>query len=410
MFTERGRLTVKADNDWLTVRRDLDDLARAYNLAWTWSEPGYTPGAAVTGFSRGLTGTYHLDGNRGDDPRQAAEQAARAVPSDRRQAASQRLMNRLNAPEAITIDRNGNAVSMASSRGQRVTFEADGRTRTEQGPGGRTIETSASLDGDRLVVTTRGNTGNDFTVTFEAIDSDQTLRVTRRIYDNDLRQPVTAQSYYRRSSNDAQWDIYDPGNWGTPSNTNTANRDFVVPNGTRLMATLDDPLSTETAHEGDRVTMTTRSPSQYEGTVIEGVVSSVNASGRVSGRADMTLEFQSIRVRNGGTYPFDGVIETVRTPGGETIRVDNQGTVEDNTSQAGKTVQRGAIGAALGALIGAVAGGGKGAAIGAVIGAGGGAGTVIAEGRDQLDLQRGTEVTITSSDARGQKVTGGGPR
>ena len=410
MFAQRGRLAVKAENDWLTVRRDLDDLARAYNLAWTWSEPADTPGDPVARVSRRLTGTYHLDGTRGDDPRRAADQAARAVPSDRRQATSQRLMNRLNAPETITIDRNGNAVSMASSRGQRVTFEADGRTRTEQGPAGRTIQTSASLDGDRLVVTTRGNTGNDFTVTFEAIDNDQTLRVTRRIYDDDLRQPVTAQSYYRRSSNDAQWDISDPGTWGTPSNTNTANRDFVVPNGTRLMATLDDPLSTETAREGDRVTMTTRSPSQYEGAVIEGVVSSVNASGRVSGRADMTLDFQSIRVRNGGTYPFDGVIETVRTPGGETIRVDNQGTVEDNTSQAGKTVQRGAIGAALGALIGAIAGGGKGAAIGAVIGAGGGAGTVIAEGRDQLDLQRGTEVTITSSDARGQSVTGGGPR
>ena len=61
-------------------------------------------------------------------------------------------------------------------------------------------------------------------------------------------------------------------------------------------------------------------------------------------------------------------------------------------------MERGAIGAALGAIIGAIAGGGKGAAIGAVIGAGGGAGTVIVEGRDRLDLQRGTEVTITSGD------------
>jgi hypothetical protein len=34
-----------------------------------------------------------------------------------------------------------------------------------------------------------------------------------------------------------------------------------------------------------------------------------------------------------------------------------------------------------------------------VIGAGGGTGTVIAAGRDQLDLKRGTEVTITSGAA-----------
>jgi hypothetical protein len=72
-------------------------------------------------------------------------------------------------------------------------------------------------------------------------------------------------------------------------------------------------------------------------------------------------------------------------------------------------VQRGTIGAALGAVIGAIAGGGKGAVVGAVIGAGGGAGTVIAEGRDQLDLRRGTEVTITSGEA-GRGAAGGGAR
>jgi hypothetical protein len=50
----------------------------------------------------------------------------------------------------------------------------------------------------------------------------------------------------------------------------------------------------------------------------------------------------------------------------------------------------------IGALIGVVAGGGRGAAIGAVIGAGVGAATAIIEGRDRLDLQRGTELAITS--------------
>ena len=395
MVTQRRQLAVKAENDWLTVRRDLDGLARAYNVAWSWSDSADMPGDPGASLSRRLTGTYQLESNRGDDPRQAAEQAARAVPSDRRQPTYERLMNRLNAPETITIDRNGNNVTIASSRGQRVTFEADGRNRTEQGPGGRTIETSASLDNDRLVVTTSGNRGNDFTVTFEPIDNDRNLRVTRRIYDDDLRQPVTVQSFYRRSSNEARWDIYDPGNRGTPSNANAANRDFVVPNGTRLVATLDEALSTETAREGDRVTMTIQSPSQYEGAVIEGVVSRVNASGRISGRADMTLGFQSIRVRNGGTYPFDGVIESVRTPAGETIRVDNEGKVEDKNSQTDKTVQRGAIGAALGALIGAVAGGGKGAAIGAGVGAAVGLATVFATRGKDLEFLRGASMEIT---------------
>ena len=410
MVTERGRLAVAAENDWLTVRRDLDELARAYNLTSSWSEPGYTPGEPGTRVSRALTGTYQLESGRGDDPRRAAEQASRAVSSNQRQPTYQRLMNRLNSPEAIAIDRNGNNVTMASSTGPQVTFEADGQTHTEQGPRGGAIETSARFDGNRLTVTTSGNRGNDFTVTFEPIDNDRNLRVTRRILDDNVRQPVTVRSYYRRSSNDARWDTYDPGTWGSSSDAGAPGRDFLVPNGTELMATLDDALSTDTAREGDRVTMTARSPSRYEGAVISGVVSSVNASGRVRGRADMTLDLQSIRVRNGGTYPFGGVIEHVRTPGGESIRVDTAGTVEDNNSQTTKTVQRSAIGAALGAVIGAISGGGKGAAIGAAIGAGAGAGTVMVEGRDQLDLPRGTEVTITSSAARGQIVTGGGPR
>ena len=80
--------------------------------------------------------------------------------------------------------------------------------------------------------------------------------------------------------------------------------------------------------------------------------------------------------------------------------------IEPTDSQTEKTVQRGTIGAALGAIIGAIASGGKGAAVGAVIGAGGGAGTVIAQGRDQLDLQRGTEVTITSGAATQDRTIG----
>jgi YMGG-like Gly-zipper len=402
-FMQRHQLAVQAENDWLTLRRDLDELARAYNVAWNWSNPRYAADRRRTGLSHRLTGTYQLESSRGDDPGRAVEQATRTLPSNQRQGAYQRLMNRLNAPETIAIDRKENSVTMASSRGQRVTFEADGQVRTEQRRAGRTVNTRATLYGDQLVVTTTGDGGNDFAVTFESIDNGRNLRVTRRIHDDSLRQPVTVHSYYRKSSDEAQWDIYST-NRGAPSQTDSAAGDFGVPDGTRLVATLDDALSTRNAHAEDRFTITTRSPSQYEGAVIEGTVSSVNASGRVSGRADMALNFESIRMRDGRTYQFAGVIESVRTANGETISVDNEGTVEEN-SQTEKAVQRGAIGAAIGAIIGAISGGGKGAAIGAAIGAGAGAGTVIVQGRDQLDLPRGTELTITSSFPRSQRST-----
>ena len=62
-----------------------------------------------------------------------------------------------------------------------------------------------------------------------------------------------------------------------------------------------------------------------------------------------------------------------------------------------RTVTRTGVGAAVGALIGAIAGGGKGATIGAAIGAGTGAGSVFIQGRDDLELTRGTEFTIRAS-------------
>ena len=393
-FMQRQQLSATAENDWLTVRRDLDQLAQAYNVAWNWNNPTYTPEEQQPGIYSQLTGTYQIDRSRGDDPRRAAEQATRDLPSSQRQAVYQRLMSRLSAPDAMAIDRNERRVTLASSAGRPVTFEADGTSHAERGYAGGTANTRATLFGDQLVVTTTGTRGSDYQVTFEPIDDGRELQVTRRILDDSLRQPVTVQSFYRRSSADARWDVYS-ANGRSPGSPRF---DLGVPEGTRLVATLDNVLSTRTAKAEDRFTISTRSPSPYEGTVIEGTVSSVKASDRLSGRAEMTLIFETIRMRDGRSYPFAGVLETIRTPSGDTLHVEGGATVGDD-SQTTKTVERSAIGAAVGAIVGAISGGGQGAAIGAAIGAGGGAGTVIVQGRDHLDLERGTELTIVSTRA-----------
>ena len=241
-FMQRHQLADQAEKDWLSVRRDLDDLAHAYNVTWNWSNPRYTGDERRTGLYHRLTGTYQLESSRSDDPRKAAEQAVRTLSSDQRQRTYQRLMNRLNAPEAIAIDRNQNTVTMASSRGPRLTFEADGQVRTEQGHAGRTVNTRATLHGDQLVMTTTGDRGHDFAVTFEPIDDGRRLRVTRRIDDDGLRQPVTFHSFYRKSSDEAHWDIYS-ANRGTSPRPDAPAGDLGIPRGTRLVGTLDTALS-----------------------------------------------------------------------------------------------------------------------------------------------------------------------
>ena len=351
-----------------------------------------------------LTGTYQLEGSQGDDPRPAAEQAARAAAPDRRQRTYESLLARLESPEMIAIERRGHSVTIASTHGPQVIFDVDGRDREERWSGGRTVNTRATFEGERLVVTTTGSRGSDYTVTFDPNGNGRSLVVTRTIYDESLRQPVTVRSFYRRTSDQARWDI-DAGNERNPYPPPPPPRsELVVPDGTRFVARLDRDLRTTDAREGDRWTMTAVSPSQYRGAVVQGFVSHVNAPGRPPGSAVMTFYFESIRLHSGQTFQFDGVIESIRTPNGEAIRVDRGGTFEneDRRDESGthETVERATIGAALGALIGAVAGGGKGAAIGAAVGAGVGAGTAIVEGRDRFDLPRGTEVTFSAGEPR----------
>jgi hypothetical protein len=344
-----------------------------------------------------ISGTYQLESTRGDNPQRAADLATRDLQGPRRDRAYQNLLTRLEAPDTLAIDRNGRTVTVASSRAPRVTFDADGQTHSEAGPNGRTILTRAALVGDGILVSTSGNRGSDFSVTFEPLDNGHGLRVTRRLDNEELGQPVTAQSYYRKVANEPRLDLYaSEARYPVASRSRPGIENFSVPDGTRLLATLDTPLRTSTSRSGDRFTMTVRSPYEFEGARIDGIVSRVNAD-QQRNQADMRVDFESIRLRDGRTYELSAILNTVRTPDGDTLRVDPEGGVRD-VSQNETRIEHGVIGGAIGAIIGAIAGGGKGAAIGAAVGGAGGA--ILVEGRGELDLPPGTEVTIIATGNR----------
>jgi hypothetical protein len=416
-FTLRNRLRARAQSDWAALRQDLDELAGAYGVSWNWNTTAstYPPigqgsgvgvgvGSGVGYGANRLTGTFRLDPSRSDDARDAADRATRSLPSAQRQRVLDRLTARLESPDQIAIDRRGRSITIASTRAPQISFEADGRETVETTPNGRQVRVRASLVGDQLSVSTAGDRDNDFTVTFDPIEGGRRLRVTRRITNANLSSPVTVQSVYDRTADVARFDIYNgsttyPNNTNYPDNTTTASGDFIIPNGTLLVATLNENLSASTSRENDRFTMTVREPSQYDGAVIEGYVSNVSRGGRITGRSEMSLNYERIRMRNGSTYRFAGLTESLRTTNGETVRVDNEGSVGGD-NQTSKTAQRAAIGTAVGAIIGAIAGGGKGAAIGAVVGAGAGAGSVYVQGGNNLELMSGTEVSIRSTGPR----------
>ncbi len=398
-FVTTEQLSNATENQWNLLRQDLDQLASTFNVSWNWSDPNPNPGFPDTGVGYGrLTGTYRINNSRSDDVRRAAELATRNLPVSERQRVYDSLLRRLDSPDMLAIDQRGNLVTIASTRAQQIQFEANGREQVETNPNGRTVRVRASLSGERLSITRTGDRAQDFVVTFESTDNGRQLLVTRQLYSDRFTQPVVVRSYYDKSSEVAQLNLYET-NPEYSTGGDVATGDFIVPNGMQLLGVLNQDLSTRNVQENDRFTMTVRSPGQFEGATIEGYVTGVDRAGRVTGRSQATLNFDTIRLRNGRTYRFAGILENVRTPNGDVVRVDTEGAVRDDDSQTNRTVTRTAIGTAVGALIGAIAGGGKGAAIGAVIGAGAGAGSVYVQGRTDLELPAGTENNCTSNRA-----------
>jgi hypothetical protein len=380
-----------------------------------------------------MTGVFRIDARASADPSEIARRATANLPPEEQQRLMDDLVARLNAPPQIAVQRRGRTFDIASTRAPRITFDADGQTHNEPAADGRTVRTRAVVYGDSLMITSRGGIDDEFSVNFDAVEGGRRLRVTRRIYEQGLTQPVVVQSLYDRVSTVARFSIYgEPvpapvaetarDERQPPRRTTSApaprtqpqqqppvirrndpprpvDTGFYIGDNARFVGTLDRDLNTETTREGDPFTLTVREPASFAGAVIDGRVARIDRGGTLSGRAGMTLEFQRITLRDGRTADFAGYIEDVRPAGGEDVRVDNEarGNVEGGNSQTDRTVQRAAIGAAVGAIIGAIANGGKGAAIGAAVGAGAGLGSVYVQGRDDLELPRGTEITLRSS-------------
>jgi hypothetical protein len=173
----------------------------------------------------------------------------------------------------------------------------------------------------------------------------------------------------------------------------------IVPDGVQMKIRLNTEINTKTNREGDKFTAVVLDPSDYAEAVIEGHIATLNKSGKATGKTELSLAFDTIRMRDGRASRFAGQVEKVYQT--ESVKtVDEEGNVE-TSSRTKDTATRGVAGGALGAIIGGIAGGGKGAAIGAILGAGVGAGSVLVQDGKDLILEPGTEILIrTAAPAR----------
>jgi len=416
------------EDDWNSVKSLIDRLAASYNIVADWDNSGgyrdtdrnarnYPPATYPTtsrtgpyNNSRGLSGTYRLDTSRSENADQIIANTGVA------DAQRQDLKQKLEAPEQLSIDVRGNQVTLSSSNARAVTFNADGREISDRDSQGRNIRLRATLRGDELTVSSIGG-DTDYTITFVPQDNGRTLKVTRRITTPYLSQTVFADSIYTktdalaRGDQDSNGGVSDSNNGGYPSsdpndrNTPYGNApnaglgrtgDFIVPNGTIITGTLENLIDTKVSQNNDRFKMTVQSPLDFRGAVVEGYISGVGRSGRVSGNSNITFNFETITLRDGRRYDFAGYLQSIKDQNGKTVKVDTEGTAKGD-SQTKETVKRGGIGAGAGAILGAIIGGGKGAVLGAIIGGGAGAGSVIAQGRDDVQLMPGSTITVQAS-------------
>lgn len=156
-----------------------------------------------------------------------------------------------------------------------------------------------------------------------------------------------------------------------------------LPAGTNLVIRMIDAVDSETNRVGQTFHASLDQPVMLDGqTVIprgsDATVKLVDAkdSGKVTGRADLTLSLQSVSIN------------------GRMVDLNTQSINKESGSQGEKTAKVAGGTAAVGAIIGAIAGGGKGAAIGAGAGAAAGAGSQVILGGQRVRIPSETRLTF----------------
>ena len=165
-----------------------------------------------------------------------------------------------------------------------------------------------------------------------------------------------------------------------PARTTASTGALEVPVGTEVDVRLQNSLNSGTSQVEDRFEGTTNADVMIDGRVaipagslVRGVVTSVEPGTRTNRTAKMTVSFDQVTV-NGRSYPIRGTV--TQAIEGEGIR-----------GEAGRT----AAGAGVGAIIGGILGGFKGALAGILIGGGG---TIAATEGKEVDLPQGSILRV----------------
>jgi type IV secretion system protein VirB10 len=175
--------------------------------------------------------------------------------------------------------------------------------------------------------------------------------------------------------------------------------EFLVEKGTRVPLSLINSVSTKHASPGDRIYLETVFPILVNGRIVippgswvAGTVTDVKRPGRVKGRGELYVRFDSLTLPNGTTRDFRARIGALDGRASETLDKD-EGKIRSEGNKSGDARSVGeatAAGASVGVIGGSAAGRpGMGALMGSAAGAAAGlVGVLLSRGPDAV-LSRG---------------------
>jgi hypothetical protein len=184
-----------------------------------------------------------------------------------------------------------------------------------------------------------------------------------------------------------------------------AGGEYVVEPGARIPLSLINSVSTKHSAEGDRVYLETTFPILVNGKIVippgsyvAGTVTQVKRPGRVKGRGELYLRFDSLTLPNGVTRDFRARVGSLDGRASEELdRTEGKIRSEGNKGGDARTIGEAAgAGASVGAIAGGASGGhyGMGAGIGAAAGATAGlVGVLFSRGPDAV-LAKGSSLEM----------------
>src|SRR5258708_270691 len=117
--------------------------------------------------------------------------------------------------------------------------------------------------------------------------------------------------------------------------------DYVIPPGTKVPLSMINSISTKTASEGERVYLETVFPILANGRVVippgsyvAGTVTDVKRPGRVHGRGELYIRFDSLTLPNGVTRDFRARVGSLDGRAAETLD-KSEGKIKSEGNKAG---------------------------------------------------------------------------